>query len=908
VSQPAGAQARRTARLEGRQPERERVEMFVDALATGAHGLLIRGEPGIGKTALWRLAIERCAQAGYDVLLARPAEEEMPFGLAALVDLFEHADVDIGALDAEENPFVRGRIVLAALRRLAEQRPLVVAIDDVQWLDHASARALRYALRRLDREPVGVLSTLRAVPGADDPLATAANLPPGRCEVLEIGPLPRGALRRVLAGVVDSISRPALVRIHEVSGGNPLYAIELARGLADAGDVSHPGGVPLPDSLQGAIAQRLDTVGELGELLEALSALGPATVGDLRDAAPGLDVEPLLGRAEQAGLVVVDEDLRVRFSHPLIGTVVYGRMSPLRRRALHARLAETAVGDDIRARHLALSTDEVSPEVAQLLEDAAARVRGHGGYELAADFAAHSLRLTPPDDEDDMLRRALAEIEDRATAGEMSRALALVDRLIETLPPGPARATALLERAYLEDDHADVIVRVLTEALEHVGDDQWLRARVLDQLGWKVTLFQGRIAEGLEHARESLALVDLAGDPQLWMYFAATLAYLEGLGGAPQDELMAKAVDIEARIGKPILWTSPRTLQAELLLWGGDLAGARRLFGEVHEDVVRSGTTANLPYSLFDLALVAIAAGEFGDAEQRVRDGIEAARDAEDAWGERLLTYPAALLDVWRGRAEQARATAERRLQQALEKGERPGEVRVRGLLGLLALSEGDHETAARELASAAAQLHATGFAHPGAFPVLPDAIEALACSGDRDGAAELLARLAAQAASVDSAWARAACDRCHGVLALTAGDPDAAVAPLERAAATFDALGHGPDAARSVFLLGRAHLRAGRRIQAADAFADARERFATMGAALWEQRVVDELERAAPGRSDGELTPAERRIAELVAQGMRNREIGEALFMSVGTVEAHLTRIYRKLGIRSRSELARLV
>jgi DNA-binding CsgD family transcriptional regulator len=908
VSQPAGAHAPQTARLEGRQPERERVEAFVGALATGARGLLIRGVPGIGKTALWRLAIECCGDAGFDVLLARPAEEEMPFGLATLVDLFERADVDVGALGAEENPFVRGRIVLAALRRLAERRPLVIAIDDVQWLDHASARALRYALRRLDREPVGVLSTLRAMPGADDPLATAANLPPGRCEVLEIGPLRREALRRVLAGVVDSISRPSLVRIHEVSGGNPLYAIELARGLADAGHEGHPAGVPLPDSLQGAIARRLDTVSELGELLETLSALGPATVGDVRDAVPSLDVEPLLARAEEAGLLVVDEDLRVRFSHPLIGTVVYGRMSPLTRRALHARLAETAVAADVRARHIALSTDEASPEVAQLLEDAAARVRGHGDHDLAADFAAHSLRLTSPDDGDAALRRALAEIEDRATAGEMSRALALVDRLLETLAPGPARATALLERAYLEDDHADVIVGVLTEALEHVGDDQWLRARVLDQLGWKVTLFQGRIAEGLGYARQSLALVDLAGDPQLWMYFAATVAYLEGLGGAPQDELMAEAVDIEARSGKPILWTSPRTLQAEQLLWNGDLSRARRLFGEVHEDVVRSGTTANLPYSLFDLAQVAIAAGEFGDAEQLVRDGIEAARDAEDAWGERLLTYPLALLDVWLGRAEQARARAERRLQEALAKGERPGEVRVKAVLGLLALSQGDAETAARELAPAAARLDEMGFAHPGAFPVLPDAIEALACSGDRAAAAELLTRLEAQAADVDSAWALAACDRCRGVLALTVGDPDGAVAPLDRAAAAFAALGHRPDAARSVFLAGRAHLRAGRRIQAADAFADARERFAGMGATLWEQRVVDELERAAPGRSDGELTPAESRIAELVAQGMRNREIGEALFMSVGTVEAHLTRIYRKLGIRSRSELARLI
>lgn len=198
------------------------------------------------------------------------------------------------------------------------------------------------------------------------------------------------------------------------------------------------------------------------------------------------------------------------------------------------------------------------------------------------------------------------------------------------------------------------------------------------------------------------------------------------------------------------------------------------------------------------------------------------------------------------------------------------------------------------------------GFRHPGAFPVLPDAIEALACAGDLEPARALLARLEGRAAL--SRWARAACDRSRGVLALSAGDAEAAVAPLERAVAAFDELGHGPDAARAVFLHGRALLRAGRRTPAADALADARARFAAMGAALWEARVADELERASPGRAEGVLTPAERRIAELVAEGMRNREIGQTLFMSVGTVEAHLTRIYRKLGIRSRSELARLV
>ena len=604
---------------------------------------------------------------------------------------------------------------------------------------------------------------------------------------------------------------------------------------------------------------------------------------------------------------MVEEDLRVRFSHPLIGTVVYGQLNPLVRRSLHARLAETAVDPDVRASHLALSTEGESAPVAQLLEEAAARVRAHEAYDLAADFAAHSLRLTPADDRDAALRRGLAEIEDRATAGEMSRALALADALVAALPPGPARAFALLERSYLEDDHTETGVGLLREALDHVGDDRVLRARVLDQLGWTVSLFQGRLDAGLECAREAHALIEPGDDTLLRLHVMASLGYLSALGGTPRPELVDEALEIEARVGKRTHWTSPRTFQGEQLLWAGDLPGAWARFGEVHEESVRSGTTAHLPYSLFDLALVACVAGDLSAAEELLREALEAARDAEDAYGERLLLYPLALVDAWLGRAEQARATAGRRLEEARAKGERPGEVRARAVLGALALSEGDHAAAARELGAAADLLEEMGYRHPGAYPVLPDAVEALACSGDLDRAAVLLARLETQAGAVESAWALAACERCRGMLALAAGDAEAAVEPLERAIAAFDGLGHRPDAARAVYLHGRALLRCGRRIQAADAFTDARERFSAIGAALWEARVVEDLERASPGRSEGVLTPAERRIAELVAEGMRNREIGQALFMSVGTVEAHLTRIYRKLGIRSRSELARL-
>ena len=905
-----GRPAGRRARLVGRDPERARVQAFVAALPHEARALLIRGEPGIGKTAIWRHAVDECAHAGFEVLVARPAKDEMPLGLAGLVDLFDHVELDTTALLAEENPFARGRALLAALRRLARDGPVVVAIDDVQWLDLASARALRYALRRLDAEPVGVLATARAGQDAEDHLAPANILPRGRCEELDVGPLDPEALRRVLGAAVEAVSRPALRRIHEVSGGNPLYAIELARGLAaDPRSQCGPGRLRLPESLQAAIALRLASVSdELSGLLDVVSALGPTSVKGLREALGDEDLDALLATAVRHALLVVEEDLRVRFSHPLVGSVAYARMSPLARRALHARLAAGATDPDVRARHLALSIDEPSTPIAQVLEEAAERARARGAIDLAAEFAGHSLRLTPPSDAEAGLRRALDEIEALAVAGEMSRALALADRLVATLPAGPGRAQVLVKRSYVEDDHLDTTEALLRRALEDAGSDDRLRGHVLDQLGWALGMFKGDLAGGLESAREAVALAGRLGDKPFEMTCTGALAYLEGLGGAPRPELMERAVALETEIATPVMWTSPRTLRAEHLLWAGDLSASRALFEEVRETCVRSGAEINQPYCLFDLALVQCAAGNLLAADALAREGIRAARDAEDAWGARLLLYPLSLVEAWRGRAAAARASAGRRLEEARTNGERPGIVRARGVLGLLALSEGDGETAARELAEAAGLLDAMGFEHPGAFPVLPDAIEALACSGDLDAAGALVARLERQATAVDSKWALAALERSRGVVLLARGEADEALAPLGRAAAAFERLGYRPDCARAVFLRGRALLRGGQRVPAADALADAHRRFADMGAALWEARAAHDLERAAPGRSTGALTPAERRIAGLVAQGNRNREIASALFMSIATVEGHLTRTYRKLGIRSRSELARLI
>jgi DNA-binding NarL/FixJ family response regulator len=232
---------------------------------------------------------------------------------------------------------------------------------------------------------------------------------------------------------------------------------------------------------------------------------------------------------------------------------------------------------------------------------------------------------------------------------------------------------------------------------------------------------------------------------------------------------------------------------------------------------------------------------------------------------------------------------------------------RARSVLGLLALSEDDTATAVSELTQSVQLLDEMGFRHPAAIPALPDAIEALALSGELDHAQTLFEQFGEQVRLIDSAWASVALDRAMGTLLLVRGDDEAAPT-LEKAASGFADLGFRPDAARALLMEGRALIRSGKRTAAADVLAETRDTFSRMGARLWEARARVELERAAPGRSSGELTATEQRVASLVATGSRNREIAEALFMSLATVEAHLTRIYRKLQIRSRSELTRLI
>jgi DNA-binding CsgD family transcriptional regulator len=763
-------------------------------------------------------------------------------------------------------------------------------------------------LRRLDAEPIGVVATTRA--GAEpDPLALSRSVPQERLEVLELGPLGEADLRRLLSGTLSSISRPVLRRIHEVSGGNPLYAIELARGLQPGSGTSDGSSeLRLPDSLQAAIKQRVGTTEpDLAELLAIVSALGPTSVGELRANMPDADLDGLIDRAVRRELLVLEDDLAIRFSHPLIGSVVYAELGPLERRRLHADLASKARDPDVRARHLARSIERPDERSSRDLEAAAERAASQGSFDLAAEFAGHALRATPAKDLDDAFRRALLEIDSLAAAGEVSRALDRSNSLLASLPPGKRRAEAIVRRDAIEDDDPETASRLLEEALEQAGDDESLQGRVLELLG-RTRRLMGDMPGAIECAERGLALAERAGDLATQMSASANLAYTAATAGAPRPALMERAVELERGLGTPLLTTSPRMLLAKQLLWSGDLAGSRAICEAVLEEAARAGNHHWRAQALYDLAFAKIAAGDFVGAEDAARQGIETARDAEEPYGERLTLLTLALVLTWVGPRDEAWATADRCRSDSEAHRELPGKARALGVLGLLALSEGDAPAAAQDLSVAADLLEAMGYANPGAFPVLPDAVEALAASGDLDGAEEVLGRLEHQAEAVDGPWARAAAHRARGALRLFGGEPDPAVEALVEATSGFDGLGFRPDAARALLLQGRALLRGGHRTRAAEVLADARARFGGMGAVRWQARATEDLERASPGRTAGDLTRAEERVAALVARGLRNREIAGELFMSVATVEAHLTRIYRKLDIRSRSDLARLV
>ena len=914
-----------TLELVGRDAELRRIEEFAGSLTSGGAALLISGGAGIGKTALWRAGAEQASAASIRVLQTRCSEVEMPIALGALSDLIGELLTEVAtelppaqrtalevALGVEESGELRpdrlalARATLATLERAARSSPLLVAIDDAQWLDPASRRVLAFALRRTGESHIGLLATARTGSESPDSLALGDAYPPGRYVEIPLGPMSPGALQHVLRTRLGAhLPRPTLARVHTASGGNPMFAVEFARLELSARTAEHPGPLSIPTSLDELVTARIAALpAELLPLLRVASALERPTLPVLAAALGDAERADALVAAAVRAEALAGSDAGIRFAHPLLAAAVYFGIPPRERRELHARLATLVPDIEERGRHAALAADEPDTETAKLVDAAASAAGRRGALDAAATLAAEAARVTP--DENERRERELEAAGYLIDTGEFAAARPRLDPLLSDDIPTRVRARALVLRAECEIANRHLLIDLLREA-STVSDDPRLRWQALIRLAQHGAWITGDALGAVATAREALAIALDLGDPTLVEESEAVLAYYESACGLSPDAPAARAARPPAPQLHAPWWQFGSGLSlGTRLMWAGAVDSARAELLAEHAVLSEAGREARAGFVLITLAGLEWRAGRWDRAE-------EVSGEATAILGDLILTaYPRLLLDASRGRDEEARALAREMLGWAENLADHFHPPLIGHALGLLELSQGNLAGAVAVCAPAAAQLAAAGIANPGYIPILPDLVEALVGVARPDEAADVSARLEAAAARVATPYAHCLAGRARALVLLARGDGAAAAAVAEEAADGFATLGVPLDQARARLTAGDAYRRLGERRRAAEAIESAAKIFEELAAPLWLERAEQELRRASPrtkrDRDRDALTAAEERVAVLVAAGRTNKEVAAELFTSVATVEAHLTRIYRKLGIRSRSELTRRV
>ncbi len=913
-------------KLVGRERELDELARFLDAVPTGPVGLLFEGDAGIGKTTLWREAVLEALERSYCVLSCRPVESEGQLAFTALGDLLEEVpdsataelpvpqrralEVALLQIDAEGPPPLPRAVslgVLGVLRALAASGPLVIALDDLQWLDRPSASTLEFAARRLRGEPIGFVLSRRGAE-ANLPLALDQTLPPEAVRRLLIGPLDGDSLGRLIRSRFDIHLRPpALRQLEAASGGNPYFAIELARSLAERDIPLGPGEpLPVPGTLRALLGLRLaDLAPETHGVTLAASALARPTVALVEASVRAVDPSAALAAAVDADLLELDGD-RVRFAHPLIASVVYADADRAERRALHALLAEVVEEPEERARHLALATDAPNDDVAASLDEAARSVRARGAPGEAAELYEEARRLTPSLQINDAARRAVDAAECHFEGGDFARVRALLEEVTAGHSTERARALVFLGWVRANQEGFGVGADIFRAALEAVGPDNPLRIEIERGLAWSLHEL-GDVHAAEMHSRAALEMAERLREPSLLARAVSDMAFFEAVTGRG-DPL--SRIESALELDEPGEWRAiygrPRWIHAMILVWRGELDSAGAVVDEMYRAALDYGDEHSLPYILFYLAKVEMLRGRFESASayaQRAYEGtVETGQQNEQPFG---LTIKA-LVDAHLGRIETAREATDEGMTLALRLGVVPAYLELRAARGFLELSLASYEEAHRFLGTLREEVAKAGFGEPGLFRFHGDAIETLVAVGKLEEAASLLSELEERGEALEHQWARVVAARCRGLLSAAGGDLPAAVSALERAFELHEGLGQPLELARTHLVMGTIRRRGRQKRAARDSLQAALNSFELIGAPLWAERARAELARIG-GRAlaADALTPTEQRVAELVAAGGTYREVADALFISPKTVQWNLSKIYRKLGIRSRSQLA---
>jgi DNA-binding CsgD family transcriptional regulator len=899
----------------GRDEELASVNAFIGEPEVTPAALVLEGEAGIGKSTLWQEGVEHARAQGVTVLSSRPAEAERGLGHVGLGDLFEAiADDVLPALtpprrralqvallreDAPGDPVDRRTLAVAvrdALQLLCERGPVLIAVDDVQWLDASSSRALAFAVRRIDATPLMLLIARRASEGVHQSELEQA-MGSERVRRLWVGPLSVGALHRLLR---DRLQRPfarqTLLGIHERSGGNPFFALELARVLP--ADMAPLQPLPIPETLEGLVRARLSGLPlPTRRALEVAAALGTPSESLLESA--GVATDALA--AAVAARVIERENGTIRFTHPLLSSVLYGDLGE-ERRHIHKRVA-AIVGDPvIGARHLALATDTPDGGVARLLDHAATLATHRGASGVTAELAEHALRLTPPDRRDERRRRALSAARAHLAAGEWTRARSIATDLLGETEAGALRAETLLLIA--EFEHDDLAVPVLEEALRHAASDPPLQALIHIRLGWAERFRKG-FAAAFAHTRKALDLADRLDDTPLRFQALMNLNRLGSLVGDMKVlDYAARARDLAAAAGDARLLREANVLLYGTFVDSGNIDARRAILEREYRDWHERDELFSADV-LWELAWVEFWGERWALAAEYAARG----RDITMQYGvERNQDYiPSSWVAAHRGQLELARKESERALKLCEEQiGFYPP--LLRAVPGLVALWSGDAATAAVYIGEADAQATALGWASPDARAWTADYAEALLELGRIEEAVRVIDLWDADATRLGRQRVLAQVTRCRGLVAAARGHVNEAISLLEQAVDRHAEVGDAFGRARALLALGIVRRRARQKRAAYEAIRAALAGFEQLGAATWIEKAHRELGRIGGRRREEGLTAAERRVAVLVAEGRTNEEVATALFLAERTVASHLTHIYAKLGVRSRTELARKV
>jgi DNA-binding CsgD family transcriptional regulator len=926
---------------------RERELATVGRLFDGGslRAVLLEGEAGIGKSAVWAAGLAEAYRCGYTVLSATGSEAETGLSYTGLTDLFEKvADEVLPQLpDLQREPLEVALLrrapaavptgqrevsvaALGALRLISERGPVLVAVDDLQWVDRVSVEALAFALRRPGTESVRLLAAARLPGGATawSPTETEAELsgdqqdrtglvlsalPSDAREVIRLEPLATSVIDRLLTERLgQQLPRNVLTALVERTAGNPFWSLEV--GAALARDGVGEGALPVPESLSALVAGRLATLSTpVRDVLLVVSALSHPTT-DLAYRALGMkpgDAGTAIDEAIAAG-VVTESESRLRPEHPLLGSAALDSLLPGVRVALHRRLAEAVDDPEQHARHLVLAANNSGPELLAALDAGVRAAKSRGATSAAAELSELAVRYTPHTEAEGLQQRRMEAAELLFTLGQTRRAHDHLVAVYASYPTPLVRRRVLpllVETTYWL--HSPVAAADLVrEAIDSSQQDPYLLATAY-ALGADVG--DGRGTDRVTLAERALAMFDELGEEPDPRVLATALTYLALARLDAGDGISYDLLERAERAERQLPWV-PITLRAsyarQIWLKAVDEVDAcvRAMRGAVTQAQLEGDEFA-LAVTYGHLALAECWAGRYALATEAADRGFECAGPGE---ARPAVLYGArGLLLVLTGDTASARALM---TEELAVHGGGVTDVKaivLRQVLGAAALVEGDVEEAVDVLSTALRMARAEGIYEPGRRQRLEgDLGQVLVATGRLAEATDLAAELRALGERAGRPAVLGVGLRIEGLVRAAEGDLGAAQDLLEQAVRAHEQSQLPLERGRSLLALGQVQRRLRSKVQAKQSLQAAFDCFTELGATPFVELAAAELDRIEPARGNTGLTRAEQRIVDLVAAGHSNREIAAELFVSVRTVETHLGSVYRKLSIRSRTELVR--